>query len=59
LVFVVEAADDICYNIVDLEDAFTTGELPFDTVRSALFELADKPNGNTSAMSASDNLAPT
>ena len=30
LVFVVEAADDICYNILDLEDAFTTGELQFN-----------------------------
>lgn len=57
LVFVVEAADDICYNIVDLEDAFTTGELPFDTVRSALFELADKPNGDTSAMSEAEQIA--
>jgi len=39
LVFVVEAADDICYGIVDLEDAFTTGELPFDTVTGLLGQL--------------------
>jgi len=36
LVFIVEAADDICYNIVDLEDAFATGELPFSTVKDLL-----------------------
>ena len=39
LVFVVEAADDICYRIVDLEDAFTTGELSYEVVRDRLQEL--------------------
>lgn len=39
LVFVVEAADDICYRIVDLEDAFTTGELPYEVVRDKLQKL--------------------
>ncbi|MBB3987766.1 dGTPase [Sagittula marina] len=39
LVFLVEAADDITYNIVDLEDAFTTGELPFQTVRDLLADV--------------------
>lgn len=57
LVFVVEAADDICYNIVDLEDAFTTGELQFDVVRGALFDLADKPNRDTSDMSKAEQIA--
>jgi dGTPase len=57
LVFVVEAADDICYNIIDLEDAFTTGELPFDVVRGALFDLADKPNQDTSDMSKAEEIA--
>lgn len=57
LVFVVEAADDICYNIVDLEDAFTTGELQFDVVRGALFDLADKPNKDTSDMSEAEQIA--
>ncbi|WP_330647155.1 dNTP triphosphohydrolase (plasmid) [Thioclava litoralis] len=42
LVYVVEAADDICYNIVDLEDAFTTGELPFEVVRDTLLRLAGR-----------------
>ncbi|NHF73277.1 dGTP triphosphohydrolase [Paracoccus xiamenensis] len=39
LVFAVEAADDICYRIVDLEDAFTTGELPYEQVRDLLQEV--------------------
>ncbi|WP_223428180.1 dGTP triphosphohydrolase [Tateyamaria pelophila] len=57
LVFVVEAADDICYNIVDLEDAFTTGELQFDVVREALFDLAGNPNRDTSNMSEAEQIA--
>lgn len=57
LVFVVEAADDISYNIVDLEDAYTTGELQFDVVREALFDLADKPNRDTSGMSKAEQIA--
>ncbi|MCV6585627.1 MAG: dNTP triphosphohydrolase [Marinibacterium sp.] len=39
LVFAVEAADDICYNIVDLEDGFTAGDLSFDKVRDHLAPL--------------------
>lgn len=49
--------DDICYNIVDLEDAFTTGELQFDVVREALFKLAEKPNRDTSDMSEAEQIA--
>ncbi|KKB76013.1 deoxyguanosinetriphosphate triphosphohydrolase [Devosia soli] len=57
LVFVVEAADDICYNIVDLEDAFTTGELPFDTVRKLLHEVAGKPNRDVTGYSQAEHIA--
>lgn len=35
LVFLMEAADDVTYNIVDMEDAFTTGELSFEMVRES------------------------
>jgi dGTPase len=35
LVFLVEAADDICYQLMDLEDGFSMGLLSFDTT----FEL--------------------
>lgn len=54
LVHVVEAADDICYRIVDLEDAFTSGELPYDVVREALEQAIGTaagrgPEGKTNA----------
>ena len=42
LVYLVEAADDICYEIVDLEDAFTSGDLDENTVISALRPIAKK-----------------
>lgn len=57
LVFVVEAADDICYNIVDLEDAFTTGELPFEKVRDTLHEAAGKPNRDVTGYSQVEHIA--
>lgn len=45
LVFLVEAADDICYNIVDLEDGFSAGDLSFAKVHGLLLDLAErKPN---------------
>nr|WP_319573161.1 deoxyguanosinetriphosphate triphosphohydrolase [uncultured Draconibacterium sp.] len=37
LVYLVEAADDICYQIMDLEDAFKLGILHYDRIR-ALFQ---------------------
>ena len=39
LVFLVEAADDICYNIIDLEDAHRLGILSFEEVKSLYFEF--------------------
>jgi dGTPase len=36
LVYLVEAADDICYAIIDLEDALEVGILDFDEVESIL-----------------------
>ncbi|MDX1121824.1 dNTP triphosphohydrolase [Sinorhizobium medicae] len=44
LVFLVEAADDICYNILDLEDAFSSGDLGEDVVMAHLRTLAGIPN---------------
>ncbi|MCH8554755.1 MAG: dNTP triphosphohydrolase [Schleiferiaceae bacterium] len=38
-VFLVEAADDICYRIIDLEDAHRLGILSYDTVKELLFQL--------------------
>ncbi|RVT96594.1 dNTP triphosphohydrolase [Rhodovarius crocodyli] len=57
LVFLVEAADDICYNIVDLEDAFTTGELPFRTVRDLLHKAANSPNRDPGDLSEAEQIA--
>ena len=47
LAFLMEAADDICYAVVDLEDAYRLGLLSFDEVRDLLKPLsyagADEP----------------
>jgi dGTPase len=40
LAWLVEAADDICYSIVDLEDGFKLGKLPFETVEALLRPIA-------------------
>lgn len=57
LVFLMEAADDITYNIVDLEDAFTTGELSFEAVRDILTRLAGNPNSTTPGMTPAEDIA--
>jgi dGTPase len=41
LAFLVEAADDICYSIIDLEDGFRMGYVPFEEVRSLLYPIAN------------------
>jgi len=57
LVFVVEAADDICYNIVDIEDAFTTGELSYDKVVAILSEAARPRDGGTGDRNQAEHVA--
>lgn len=44
LAFLMEAADDICYNIMDLEDAYLAGDVAFDLVISLLEKLVPKSN---------------
>lgn len=44
LAFLVEAADDICYRILDLEDAATVGDLSTVQVTDCLELIAGKPN---------------
>ncbi|MEM7297214.1 MAG: deoxyguanosinetriphosphate triphosphohydrolase [Bacteroidota bacterium] len=39
LAFLVEAADDICYHIIDLEDGCRLGLVPFETVKTLLAEI--------------------
>jgi len=46
LAFLAEAADDICYRIIDLEDAAEIGLLPFETVRE-IFEAICKAKADT------------
>jgi dGTPase len=41
LTFLMEAADDLCYSIVDLEDGFHMGYLPFAAVQDKLQNIAD------------------
>lgn len=40
LAWLVEAADDICYRIIDIEDGFREGHLHFDEVHDLLWPLA-------------------
>ena len=39
LAYLVEAADDICYRIIDVEDAFRLQQLPYETVHDLLLPL--------------------
>jgi len=51
LAFLTEAADDICYAVVDLEDAYHLGIISFDKARDLLLPFAEKDEG------FEDNLA--
>ena len=42
LVYAVEAADDICYALIDLEDAVELGHLDYEEVSSIMKELVDR-----------------
>lgn len=44
LVYLVEAADDICYNIIDIEDAHRLGILSAAEVEQLLIPLTNDPN---------------
>lgn len=44
LVYLVEAADDICYNIIDLEDAHRLKILSYQDVETLLLQLCNDPN---------------
>jgi len=43
LAYLVEAADDICYRIIDIEDAFRQQQLPYEQVRDLLLPLTSQP----------------
>ncbi len=42
LSFLVEAADDICYHIIDFEDGFNLGYIPFKTIEGRFMSLVNK-----------------
>ncbi len=44
LAFLMEAADDICYNIMDLEDAYLSEDVDFESVISLLERLIPESN---------------
>jgi dGTPase len=46
LVYLVEAADDICYEIMDLEDAFKLKILSFDETASMMLNFFDETEQN-------------
>lgn len=46
-VWLVEAADDICYNIIDMEDAHRLGIVSTNDCENLFFELIKSENGNT------------
>ncbi len=46
LTFLVEAADDICYHIIDFEDGYNMGYIPFNTIEQRFKALIDWNNTN-------------
>jgi dGTPase len=44
LAFLVEAADDICYNVMDLEDAYLAEDVTYELVKKLLEGLVPKSN---------------
>ncbi|QGG79781.1 dNTP triphosphohydrolase [Litorivicinus lipolyticus] len=53
LVYLVEAADDACYSVIDIEDAVEMGVIEFDQARSLLLPLIERAEH-----AALDGLAP-
>ena len=57
LVFIVEAADDICYNLLDLEDAYTSGDLSAQEVERLLLTICGKPNRDLSSYTPAEKIS--
>jgi dGTPase len=47
LAFLTEAADDICYGIMDLEDGYKHGMISFDEASNLLIDICNATSGNT------------
>jgi dGTPase len=54
LAFAVEAADDICYRIIDLEDAYRLGLITYGLVEDLLAPLANRPDRGTGSSRLKD-----
>ena len=52
LAFLVEAADDICYRLVDFEDGARLGHLSYETVRDAFLSIIRKHPRDLDGMSS-------
>ena len=52
LAFLVEAADDMCYRLVDFEDGARLGYLTYETVTEAFLSVIRKPPRNLDGMSS-------
>ncbi len=57
LAFLMEAADDICYNIMDLEDAYLAEDISFEQVISILEKIARKSNKSYPDQSEQDTIS--
>ncbi len=59
LVYLMEAADDICYAIIDIEDAYQIRQIDFQTAYDLLYPLAQQLNINAlpQMQSNSDKLS--
>ncbi len=56
LVFLVEAADDICYQIMDLEDAFKLGILTFENTQELYLNFYDSKSDKKQLQSIKSTL---
>lgn len=56
LVYLVEAADDICYQIMDLEDAFKLGILSYDQIKILFLDFYDKETEAETLLRIQDTL---
>jgi dGTPase len=52
LAFLVEAADDICYRVIDFEDGFRVGQVNYDEVEERFKSLITKHDKITSRLSS-------
>jgi dGTPase len=57
LTFLVEAADDICYSIIDIEDGFSLGYLSFDEAVDVLGAIAGKSKADLNGMHHDDAIS--